>query len=139
MGYRVVGRGVIGREECDASGVVLPHVYIGRISDGMPNLWAFMNAEEDQAAREQGAMGGAALEQRLEILAPLHSGMVFTQLSGVRALGSKTQQMSHLLYGGDGTLAARAEAVGVAMDLTTRKAVPISDQRRARLEPLLLH
>jgi acyl-CoA thioester hydrolase len=138
MGYQVVGRGVVGRDECDESGVALPHVYIGRISDGMPNLWAIMNAEEDRAAREQGALGGAALEQRLEILEPLRSGSIFTHLSGVRALGSKTQQMSHLLYNEDGRLAARAEAVGVAMDLTTRKAVPISEQRRERLEPLLL-
>jgi acyl-CoA thioester hydrolase len=139
LGYRVVGRGVISDDECDRAGVALPHVYIGRISDGMPNLWAFVNAAEEQTAREEGGIGGAALEQRLEILQPLTAGTVFTQLSGLRALGSKTQQMSHLLYDeGRNRLAARAEAIGVAMDLATRKALPISPERRQRLEPLLL-
>lgn len=138
-GYRVVGRGIIEHEECDQAGVLLPHVYIGRISDGMPNLWAFVNADEERAAREQGSLGGAALEQRLAVLQPLRAGAVFTQLSGVRAMGSKTQNMSHLIYDEDsGCFAATAEAVGVAMDLTTRKAVPISAERRSRLEPLLL-
>jgi acyl-CoA thioester hydrolase len=139
LGYRIVGRGVIGRDECDDAGIALPHAYIGRISDGMPNLWAFVNVAEEQATREQGSTGGAALEQRLEILNPLTAGTVFTQLSGLRALGSKTQQMSHLLYDESrDCLAATAEAVGVAMDLTTRKALPISPERRKRLEPLLL-
>jgi acyl-CoA thioester hydrolase len=139
IGYRIVGRGVIGDDECDAQGVTLPHAYIGRISDGMPNLWAFINAAEDQASREQGDIGGAALEQRLEIVSPLRAGAVFTQMSGVRALGSKTQQMSHLVYDEEyERLAVRAEAVGVAMDLQSRKALPISPERRQRLEPLLL-
>jgi acyl-CoA thioester hydrolase len=139
MGYRVVGRGVIGRDECDAAGVALPHVYIGRISDGMPNLWAFVNAADEQASRQDGSVGGAALEQWLEIREPLTAGTVFTQLSGIRALGGKTQQMSHLLYDErHRRFAARAEAVGIAMDLAARKALPISPERRRRLEPLLL-
>lgn len=138
-GFRRVGRGVIGAEECDGDGLLLPHVYIGRISDGMPNLWAFMTADDERAARESGQLGGAALEQRLTVHAPLTRGAVFTQLSGVRSLGNKTQQMAHLLYDEThGRFAASAEAVGVGMDLTTRKAVPISDERRRRLEPLLL-
>ena len=138
-GFHTVGRGVIGADECDASGQLLPHVYIGRISDGMPNLWSFLNTEVDHEARENGDLGGAALEQLLRIHAPLTAGAVFSQLSGVRSLGNKTQQMAHLLYDEThGRLAASAEAVGVAMDLTTRRAVPISPERRARLEALLL-
>lgn len=138
-GYRVVGRGVIDQQECDQTGVLLPHVYIGRISDGMPNLWAFVNGDAERVAREQGNLGGAALEQRLAVLEPLRAGAVFTQLSGVRALGSKTQNMSHLLFDESrGRFTATAEAVSVAMDLETRKAVPISAERRSRLQPLLL-
>ncbi|MFW6093825.1 MAG: thioesterase family protein [Pseudomonadota bacterium] len=138
-GFRVVGRGIISAEECAGDGRLLPHVYIGRISDAMPNLWAFMASARDAADRDTGTMGGAALEQRLTIHAPLREGAVFCQLSGVRALGNKTQQMAHLLYDETaGRFAASAEAVGVAMDLTTRKAVPISPERRARMESLLL-
>ncbi len=138
-GFRIVGRGVIAADECDRGGRLLPHVYIGRISDGMPNLWGLVAGGDERSAREEGKLGGAALEQRLTLHAPLREGAVFSQLSGVRALGNKTQQMAHLIY--DETnrrFAASGEAVGVAMDLVTRKAVPISAERRARLEPLLL-
>lgn len=138
-GFRIVGRGVIAAEECDGDGQLLPHVYVGRVSDGMPNLWAFLNPPAERSARASGAQGGAALEQRLTVLAPLTSGSVFTQLSGVRALGNKTQHMVHLLHDDThGRVAASMEAVGVAMDLATRRAVPISDERRRHLEKLLL-
>jgi len=138
-GFRIVGRGMIAAEECDAAGLLQPHHYVGRISDGMPNLWAFVNPPAERSARASGALGGAALEQRLDIRAPLAAGAVFTQLSGVRAIGGKTQQMAHVIY--DETrerVAATMEAVGVAMDLDSRRAVAISDERRAHLERLLV-
>ncbi len=138
-GYRIVGRGIVGAELCDAQGLLEPHAYIGLISDGMPNLWAFLNPAAEQSARAGGKLGGAALEQRLEILEPLTRGAVFVQLSGVRAIGNKTQQMAHVLYDEThGRVAAVAEAVGVAMDLASRKAVVMSPERRRHLEGLLL-
>lgn len=139
MGYRIVGRGVISGEECDEAGRLLPHAYVGRVSDGMPNLWAFLNPPGDQSARTAGELGGAALEQRLSIRHPLARDAVFTQLSGVRSLGRKTQHMAHLLYDESrGHVSAAMEAVGVAIDLNTRRAVPISEERRQHLEALLL-
>lgn len=138
-GFRIVGRGVIAAEECDAAGLLQPHSYVGRISDGMPNLWAFVNPPGERSARDRGTLGGAALEQRLDIRAPLEAGSLFTQFSGVRAIGGKTQQMAHVIYDEvRGRVAATMEAVGVAMDLTTRRAVAISDERRAYLQQLLL-
>jgi len=138
-GYRIVGQGVIGTDECDRDGIALPHIYIGRVSDGMPNLWVFVNSSEDLEARAEGSLGGAALEYHLAIHAPLRAGDVYTHLSGIRAIAAKTQTMSHVIINGrTGACAASATAVGVAMDLTTRKAVPIAPERRARLEGLLL-
>ena len=47
--------------------------------------------------------------------------------------------MVHLLINEtNDEIAVRAEAIGVGMDLQTRKAVPISDIRRAQLETLLV-
>ena len=67
------------------------------------------------------------------------SGDVFRQLSAIRGLGGKTQHMVHLLFNETkATLAARAEAIGVAMDLESRRAVPISEARRRSLDRLLL-
>jgi len=139
LGFHVVGRGIIGHDECDATGLLLPHHYIGRVSDGMPNLWAFLNEATDLEARQNGDLGGAALEYRLRIHTPLRSGHVFAHMSGVRSLGNKTQNMAHVVIDETtGRCAATAEAVGVAMDLNSRKAVPISPERRRRLEALLL-
>jgi acyl-CoA thioester hydrolase len=139
LGFHTVGRGIIGRDECDASGWLLPHNYIGRMSDGMPNLWAFLNGEPDGTARPNGELGGAALEYRLRLHYPLHEGSVFCHLSGIRSLGNKTQTMTHVVIDETtGRCAATADAVGVAMDLTTRRAVPISEERRRRLESLLI-
>lgn len=138
-GFRSMGRGVIETVECDSAGLLLPHVYIGRISDGMPNLWALTSTTEGSDNRRSGEMGGAALEYRLNILDPLRQGEIFHHVAGIRSLGGKTQHMVHMLFSESrDCLSASAEAIGVAMDLTTRKAVPISEQRRARLTPMLL-
>jgi len=139
LGFQIVGAGIIGPEECAAAGFFLPHNYIGRVSDGMPNLWAFLNSDADSQARQSGAQGGAALEYRLRIHAPLRHGSIFCHLSGIRSLGSKTQNMAHVVIDETaGRCAATAEAVGVAMDLATRRAVPISEERRQRLERLMI-
>ncbi|MEZ5557805.1 MAG: hypothetical protein R3E86_04575 [Pseudomonadales bacterium] len=138
-GFQTMGRGVIGHDECAPDGTLLPHVYIGRVSDGMPNLWAFVSSPEHSAARDSGELGGAALEYRLTVHAPLHANHVYRHMSGIRALGNKTQHMVHQVYDETtGVCAASAEAVGVAMDLTTRRAVPISAERRRMMERLLL-
>jgi acyl-CoA thioester hydrolase len=139
VGFRVVGQGVISPEECSAAGTAQPWVYIGRISDGMPNLWVLMNDAGDRAARESGQMGGAALEYHMEIVEPLAANDVYVHLAGVRSVGEKTQTMAHIMMNTrTGACAAQAGAVGVAMDLTTRKAVAIPETRRARLQTMLL-
>lgn len=136
-GFRMMGRGRIAAAECDDSGVVLPEIYIGRISDGMPNLWAFTTDDAEREQRQSGALGGAALEYQLDIIRPLGCDDVFRHLSGIRDIGNKTQHMVHLLVNETrGEVSVRAEAIGVAMDLETRKAVPISEARRVQLEAL---
>ena len=134
-----MGQGRIAAAECDETGTVLPEIYIGRISDGMPNLWAFTTDAAEQEQRQSGALGGAALEYQLDILRPLERNDVFQHVSGIRDIGNKTQHMVHLLINeSSDEIAVRAEAIGVGMDLETRKAVPISDVRRAQLEKLLV-
>ncbi|MGE0621457.1 MAG: thioesterase family protein [Pseudomonadales bacterium] len=138
-GFQTMGRGVISTAECDRTGALLPHVYIGRLSDGMPNLWAFTADEETASGRGAGSHGGAALEYRLAVHRPLRAGDVFRHVSGIRAIGNKTQHMVHLLWNETrDEVAATAEAIGVAMDLATRRAIPVSDARRRALEKLLL-
>jgi acyl-CoA thioester hydrolase len=138
-GYRVVGRGVIGGVECQADGLLSPWGYIGRVSDGMPNLAVILSTPEEREARESNAIGGAALEYRLEILEPLARDDVFIHLSGVSAIADKTQRMAHVLINArTGTCAMQAAAIGVSMDLVTRRAIAIPEARRARLAELML-
>jgi len=136
-GFHRMGRGRIAAAECDDAGMALPEIYIGRISDGMPNLWAFTTDALEVEQRLGGELGGAALEYRFDIIRPLTRGDTFSHLSGIRDIGRKTQHMVHLLIAEQrGEIAVCAEAIGVGMDLKTRKAVPISDARRAQLETL---
>lgn len=138
-GYRVVGRGVIGGGECQADGLLSPWGYIGRVSDGMPNLTVILSTPEEREARDSNQIGGAALEYRLEILDPLKRDDVFIHLSGVSAIAEKTQRMSHVLINArTGACAMQAAAIGVSMDLVTRRAIAIPEARRARLEALML-
>jgi hypothetical protein len=115
----------------EPDGTVLPHVYIGRVSDGMPNLWVFVNSSEDLAARAEGSMGGAALEYHLAIHEPLRQGDVFTQLSGIRAIASKTQTMAHVLIN-ERTGRCAASAGGGCILTTGVATVPLATIAQAK-------
>jgi acyl-CoA thioester hydrolase len=139
LGFVPVGHGVIGAEECDASGQLLPHVYIGRISDDVPNLGVTLSDPEELRQLRCGETGSVAIEYCLRIHAPLRAGDRFAHMGGLRALGGKTRHVVHALINpGSGRLAASAEVIGVHMDLSTRRAVPISeDARRLATRKLL--
>lgn len=139
LGFRTMGRGIIGAVECDARGELLLHHYVGRISDGMPNLWGFETADAAERRDAEGELGGAVVEYGLTYRTPLRAGDVFHQLSGIRSLGDKTQHMVHLVFNETTeALSLSAEAIGVAMNLDTRRAVSISSGRRAQMAELML-
>ena len=138
-GYIEVGRGVAGVDEADSSGMMLPHHYIGRISDGVPNLLALIDDEESMERRLDGEIGGAVIEYNLQIHSPLEQGHIFSQLSGIRAVAGKTFHISHLIL--DHTLgccAVSAEVVALGIDLVARRAIAISESQRKKLEQFLL-
>jgi acyl-CoA thioester hydrolase len=135
MGLAEGYRGAIRAEECDADGLARPDVVIARIWDGVPNL---RNRGTGVGIREEG-LGSAALEYRVAQAAPLRAGQLLTVCSGLRALGDKTTNWTHLVHDGEtGAVVAAAEAIGVAFDLATRKAVAIAPERRAALQGLLV-
>lgn len=135
MGLAEAYRGVVRPQDCDAAGVMRPEGVIARVWDGVPNL---RNGGRGVGVKKEG-VGGAALEYRLVHLRPLRAGDLVTVTSGLRALGSKTATWTHLLHDGlTGEPVAAAEAVGVALDLVTRKAIALPPDRRAALEALLV-
>jgi acyl-CoA thioester hydrolase len=135
MGLITTFRGAVLREHCDAHGYMLPRHYMGRISDAIPNLIAQTRGED----RSTSSRGGAALEYRFVYRTPAREGDVMILKSGLRTVGSKTYAWCHWLFDAEtGDCFATAEAVAIAMDLTTRKAIDIPDDMRAGLERLVV-
>lgn len=136
-GYGAIGAGVIQADECDDHNYLLPWHYMGRTSDAMPNFWAHLQTLEDLEARSDGYMGGAVLEYRMQFGRRLRSGDSYIHLAAVGEIGNKTQEIGHLLYhSATGELVICAEALGISLDLQTRKAVAITPERRARMRKL---
>ncbi len=136
-GYRQVGAGVITAGECDEQGRILHWHYMGRTSDGMPNFWSATQSIEELDARSEGYVGGAVLEYRMQFHRRLSRGDAYVHLAAVGEIGNKTQGISHLLYHvASGQLAMSAEAMGISLDLQTRKSVAIPADRRARMQAM---
>ena len=137
QGFQQCGAGIIAAAECDATGALEPEGYIGRVSDSMPNLWALMRYDANADDADAAFGGSAVLEYRLQLHRALRVGDAFVHLSGIHSLGAKTWGLSHLMFhAASGQLAASAEAVGLAMDLTTRRAIAIPDTQRSRMQAL---
>ena len=133
-GFQIVAKGVIAEQECDARGELPPHAIMGRVSDGMPNLWAILQTAEEQSARANGFQGGAVLEYRKHFHTIPKGGDRYELVSGVRDVTEKLQYFTHLLYDArTGQCIMSAEAVGVVLDLVERRSVVISPERRERM------
>jgi acyl-CoA thioester hydrolase len=139
VGFAQVGAGVISANECSNDGDIEVFQVMGRLSDGMPNLWALFQTDEELQARSNGITGGAVLEYRLTFHQQVQQGMQFSHLAGIHALGNKTQSICHLMYESTtNALLVSAEALGISMDLNTRKSIAIPQARRERISALLL-
>lgn len=128
--------GVVRPWECDARGEMQPRFFMARVSDAIPNLLVQTSGRN---RGEGGPVGGAALEYRFIYRRRPRPGDVICVRSGLRSLGSKTYVWAHWLFDVEtGEAVATAEAVAVAMDLTTRKAIALPGELRTLLEPLVI-
>jgi acyl-CoA thioester hydrolase len=135
LGLRCVARGAIGPSACDVFGRMRPEEFIGRVSDGVPNLVGPIR-EAVLASAPEGVtrIGGAVLEYRLLYLAWPEAGDHLELRSGLAAVEDKTQRLVHwLLDPVSGKPWGSAEAVAVNFDLDARKLIPISPEARAGL------
>lgn len=135
LGLMTTLRGTVLREHCDAHGYMHLRHYMGRLSDSIPNLIAQTRGEDRSASSN----GGAALEYRFVYRMAAREGDMLVIKSGLRSVSSKTYVWCHWMFDGEtGECFATAEAVAVAMDLTTRKAIEIPPDMRAQLESLVI-
>lgn len=131
LGLITTLRGAVLREHCDAHGHMMTRHYMGRLSDSIPNLLAQTRGED----RSTSGTGGAALEYRFVYRASAREGDLIVIKSGLKSVSSKTYVWCHWIFDGEtGDCFATAEAVAIAMDLTTRKAIEIPPDMRANLE-----
>lgn len=139
LGLLAIGQTVVDESRCDADGVMTGRHAMGLVSDSIPNLmlWiAGLDRSEVGRSRAGGVatMGGAALEYRFVHHAAPRLGDVLALRSGLRAVGEKTWTVCHWLFDlASGEAVATAEAVAIAMDLSTRRAAPIPPALRAAL------
>jgi acyl-CoA thioester hydrolase len=89
--------------------------------------------------RDSSPVGGAALEYRFVYRRYPRMGDILTLRSGLKNVGPKTYTWCHWLFDLEtGEAVATAEAVAIALDLTTRKAIPIPEEMRTNLESLVI-
>ncbi|MDX2234101.1 MAG: hotdog domain-containing protein [Hyphomonadaceae bacterium] len=137
LGAPVVGRLMVTPDHCDAFGWMRMELFLGRVSDAVPNLLADWRAEVGRAAgiADANQTGGAVLEYRLCPRRWPRAGDLLEVRSGVVEVAEKTNRLVHwLLDPVSGDAWCTAEAVAVTFDLTTRKTIVIPPAQRAALE-----
>lgn len=140
-GVPVVGRGVVPGDHCDAHGVMLPELFIGRLSDSMPILlrpWRERMAEIAQASGQSTRSGGAVVEYRLLYRRWPRKGERFVVRSALADVKEKTHSFVHwIMDPGSGEAWCTAQVVAVALNLETRKIIPASPDMQAEMTRLL--
>jgi len=132
LGLFATYQATVADAECDASGHMTACHYMGAVSDSIPNLLLLLFGI-DRSRNDR--LGGAALEYRFVYHSVPRAGDVLALRSGLAAVADKTYRIVHWLFdAATGLAVATAEAVAVAMDLDTRRAIAIPDDVRARLE-----
>lgn len=139
MGMVATYMGEVQETMCDGQGYLLTRHYMGIVSDAIPNLLAATRGEDRSKTVGGNKTGGAALEYRFIYRRHPKIGDVCVLRSGLKAVSSKTYIWAHWLFDYEsGACFATAEAVAIALDLTTRKAMAIPDDMRAGLEKLVI-
>lgn len=139
FGLTRVGAGAVAFNDCDGFGRMRTELFIGRVSDCVPNLLADWRAEvaaaasaADGVAREAGA---AVLEYRLVYRAWPRAGDLVEVWSGFLWANAKTHALAHwILDPVTGAPWCTCEAVAVTLDLVARKAITTPPDHLAALQ-----
>ena len=138
LGVRCIAAGAVSPQDCDVFGRMRADQFIGRVSDGIPQLVGEVRSIiAANASRKPKRVGGAVLEYRLVYLDWPRAGARMEVRSGVAAIGGTTQRIVHwILDPSTGRPWATSMAVAATLDLDARKIVPVSDAARAQLSQL---
>lgn len=127
-----IWQGQVLASQCDEQGYLTPRHLVGIVADGIPNLLVQVEGRDRSSTP---GLGGAALEYRFVIRRPPRRGDVLTLRSGLKQVAEKIYVWCHWMFDLEtGEAVATAEAVAIALDLTTRKAIAIPAEMRRMLE-----
>jgi len=130
----VIGRGMVLPQHCDGFGTMWAPWFMGRVSDGVPNLLFDWRRKVADAAGER-PMGAAVLEYRLIYRRWPRMGDLFEIRSGLASVAEKTHSLVHwMLDPVSGKAWMTSEAVAVTFDLEKRKVLPTPPAQMEELE-----
>ncbi|MBB4304842.1 acyl-CoA thioester hydrolase [Rhodobium orientis] len=123
-GGSVTFRGAIHPRQADVKGKALDQTYISCVTDGAPHAWEHGGLKARWLA-EQG-FGRVAIEMKLTVFDGLCAGDLVHMVTVFTGASRKTFTFTHYLFESrTDRLAAVTETAGLAMDLSTRKAVEL--------------
>lgn len=141
-----IGHGMVMAEDCDIFGYMHPHMFIGRVSDSVPNMLSLGRDEiADRIEKETGIrpeIGGAVVEYRLSMLKYPKLGDRFEIHSAIKKIEAKIKNLSHWVVDPktDEVFCA-TDAYALSFDLETRKAVTTSEDEikamQSRINPYM--
>jgi acyl-CoA thioester hydrolase len=139
IGAQIVGRLAVTPDHCDAFGRMRMELFLGRVSDAVPNMLAGWRMEMAKiAAKADGVAkvaGGAVLEYRIAPRRWPRAGDLLEVRSGVAEVGEKTNRIMHWMFDPvSGEAWCTAEAVAVTFDLATRKTIAIPEAQRKAMQ-----
>ena len=133
LGMVETNRSVVNTWECDTNAHMNARFFMARFSDAQGHMWAHAGlGRHEQAAR---GLATATVEMRLTYLRELRAGETLFVRTGILPGEGKTVRYRHWLFSGDtGEPACAAEGAGLLFDKASRKAVPLPETVRSRLE-----
>jgi len=133
LGMVETNRSVVNTWECDTNNHMNARFFMARFSDAQGHMWAHVGlGRHEQAAR---GLATATVEMRLVYFRELRAGETLFVRTGILPGEGRTIRYRHWLFSGDtGEPACAAEGAGLLFDKASRKAVPLPETVRARLE-----
>ncbi|WP_439816433.1 thioesterase family protein [Zavarzinia sp. CC-PAN008] len=129
-------QGVVRPADCDRAGLLTRRSLITRCSDAIGHVrLSGMPSWEEMKAR---GLGSAALEYRIDWIAPPRAGDLIELRSGFDTMGPKTLHLFHWMLDAEtGAACATIEVTAIYFSFETRKSIAIPDDIRAGLAAAL--
>ena len=140
LGVKVIAAGAVAPLDCDVFGRMRAEQFIGRISDGIPQLVGQVRSTIAATAPSQPQrVGGAVLEYRLVYLDWPRAGDRIAIHSGLAAIEERTQRVVHwMLDPATGKPWGTSVAVAATLDLDARKIIPASPEALKQLSAMTI-